>query len=90
MEERTGCKDIWCRMFCRALTRDVVAWYKTLSTGAIHTYEDLEKAFGVAFVHRRRRRKFRATLIVIKQGNFKSTREYMDRFASEVQKVESI
>lgn len=38
MEDRTGHKDIWCRMVRRALKGDAIAWYKTLSAGAIHTY----------------------------------------------------
>lgn len=54
--------------------------------GSIHTYEDLEKVFRTTFTHRRRRPKYRATLLAVKQGDFESTHKYMDRFASEVQK----
>lgn len=87
MADRAGRKDIWRRIFRRALTVDVIAWYKTLPEGAIHTYEDLEKAFWAAFTHHRRMSKFMATLMDVGQGDFESTCEYMDRFASEVQGI---
>lgn len=45
---------------------DAIAWYKILPTGSVHTYEDLEKAFRAAFTHRRRRPKYRATLLATK------------------------
>lgn len=71
MEHRTDRKNIWRRMFRRALTGDMVAWYRTLSGGAIHTYEDLERAFKLAFTHRRRRRKFRANLLAVSKRRTK-------------------
>lgn len=84
MEDRTDRKNIWCRMFRRAFTGDTIVWYRTLLARSIHTYEDLEKAFRTAFAHQRKRLKYKATLLTVKKGDFESTQEYIDRFASEV------
>lgn len=90
MEDRTGRKDIWCQMFHKTLTGEAITWYRMLPTGSVHTYKDLERSFKAEFSYRQRRPKHRATLAVTKQGDFESTRDYMDRFAQEVQKVEGI
>lgn len=90
MENRTDRKDIWCGMFRIALTGDAIVWYRTLPAGSVHTYQDLENVFRAAFAHQRRRPKYRATLLATRQEDFESTHEYIDRFASEVQKVEGI
>lgn len=87
MEDTIRRKDIWCRMFRRTLKGETVGWYRNLPVGSINSFDDLEKAFKIAFGHKIRRKGLNTTLLSVKQGDQESTREYMDRFATAVQKV---
>lgn len=47
----------------------------------------MEKAFKITFGYKVRRKRLRTTLLVFKQGEQESTRDYRDRFAMTVQRV---
>lgn len=74
MEDMATKKDIWCRMICYTLVYDVVAWYQTLAPCSINTYDELERAFKVAFSHKVRERHEDRDLLNIFQGE-RETRE---------------
>lgn len=69
------------------LKGEAVGWYRNLPKGSINSFEDLEKAFKIAFGHKVRRKVLNTTLLRVVQGDQESTREYIDRFAAIVQRV---
>lgn len=88
MEDMMTRKGIWCRMFRRTLTEDVVGWYRSLPPRSIRTCEELERTFRVAFSHRICEQHDSNNLLNVYQGERETLREYLACFAITAQSVE--
>lgn len=67
-------------MFHHTLFDDAIGWYHNLPLESVHTFEELESVFKVAFSHKIRKKGESITLLNVFQNKRETLQEYMAHF----------
>ncbi|XP_052116396.1 uncharacterized protein LOC127746596 [Arachis duranensis] len=71
---------IRCKAFPTTLTKTAIKWFDTLPPRSITSFDDLAKKFLARFSIQKDKAKHAPSLLGIKQGDWESLHNYMERF----------